>query len=414
MNTGKWLKLAARNVLRNKRRSVATFLAIGVGFAAITLFYGYMSNVYSGLRTSAVQGEGLGHLTIYKTGWLEKGKLDPERYMFAPEEIQHITQLINAEASVLLATPQLQISGLASNGDISTIFIAQGVIPKDERIIKGGWASFRPVNGEGLSDNKPYGVEIAQDLARYLDLKVGKDGVLMTTTLGGQMNAMDMHVAGVFDSGSDATNDKYMRVTFDMAQSLYDTKNADKIVVLLNDWQKTESLRARIRAKLGAAGIACEVKTWNELSLFYSKVKQMFDIIFLFIFSIVLVIVVMSVINTMGMAVLERTREIGTLRALGLKQRGVSFLFALEGGLLGLLGSLLGILLHLIVWGIIKKYPINYTPPNISSPVPLTVGLVPEALAALLICMIILSLGAAIVPARLAAKQNVVAALGHS
>jgi putative ABC transport system permease protein len=205
-----------------------------------------------------------------------------------------------------------------------------------------------------------------------------------------------------------------MRVTFEMAQSLYDTKSADKIIVLLNDWRKTEAMRSILRMKLAHAGIDCELRTWNELSLFYSKVRQMFDMIFLFIFCIVLVIVVMSVINTMGMAVLERTREIGTLRALGLKQRGVSFLFALEGGLLGLLGSLLGVALHLTVWTVIKTYPITYTPPNISSPVPLTVGLVPGALVAMLLCMIVLSLGAAITPARHAAKQNVVSALGHA
>jgi putative ABC transport system permease protein len=414
MYTRKWLKLASRNVLRNKRRSLVTILAIGVGFSAITLFYGYMSNVYSGLRTSAVQGEGLGHLTIYKSGWLEKGKLDPERYMFSQDEIGKAMRLIKTEKDVILATPQLQVSGIVSNGDVSTIFLAQGVVPSEERIIKGGWASFRPVNGEGLSDQKPYGVEVAQDLAKYLNLQIGKDGVVMTTTLSGQMNAMDMQVAGVFDSGSDATNDKFMRLTYDMAQSLYDTKRADKIVVLLDDWKKTERTRAILRTRLDTLGINCDIKTWNELSLFYTKVRNMFDVVFLFIFSIVLVIVVMSVVNTMGMAVLERTREIGTLRALGLKRKGVSVLFAMEGGLLGLMGSLLGIVVHTAVWAIIRTFPLTYTPPNQSSPVPLSVGFVPQALAALLVCMIILSLAAAIMPARHAAGQNVVAALGHT
>jgi putative ABC transport system permease protein len=413
MDTGKWLKLAARNVLRNKRRSMVTLLAIGAGFSAITLFYGYMSNTYWGLRQSAIRGEGLGHLTLYKAGWLEKGKLDPERYMFSQDEIARVTQMVEAEKDVTVATPQLQVSGIVSNGDVSTIFIAQGVVPKDERIIKGGWEDFRPVKGGGLSDEKPYGVEITQDLARYLDLQTGSDGVVMTTTLDGQMNALDMQVAGVFDSGSDATNDKYMRFTFEMAQSLYDTTKADKIVVLLDDWQKTERMRGVLRAKLANAGISCDVKTWNELSLFYAKVRSLFDMIFLFIFCIVLVIVVMSVVNTMGMTVIERTREIGTLRALGLKRRGVSMLFAMEGGLLGVLGSLFGIAVHGTVWAVIRTFPLTYTPPGQSSPVPLTVGLVPEALVALLVCMVLLSLAAAIVPARHAAGQNVVAALGH-
>lgn len=410
----KWTKLALRNILRNKRRSLVTLLAIGVGFAAITLFHGYVSQTYWGLRQSAVQGEGLGHLTIYKAGWLEKGKLDPERYMFTQDEIAKVTRLVEEEHDVILATPQIQVSGLVSNGIVSTIFIAQGVIPRDDRTIKGTWEAYRPINGEPLSDKKTYGVEVAQDLAKYLNLSPGKDGVVMASTLSGQMNAMDMQVSGVYDSGSDATNDKYLRFTFDFAQSLYDTKAAEKIVVLLDDYQKTESMRTLLSAKLANAGIPCEIKTWNELSLFYSKVRGMFGMIFLFIFCIVLVIVVMSTVNTMGMAVLERTREIGTLRALGLKKRGVSLLFALEGGLLGFIGSLIGTVLHVAVWAVIRRFPPTYTPPGLSTPVPLSIALVPQAVLILMVCLILLSLLAAIIPARHAAKQNVVTALGHT
>jgi hypothetical protein len=111
--------------------------------------------------------------------------------------------LVLGENEVILATPQIQVTGIVSNGMTSTIFIAQGVVPKDDRTIKGNWAVFRPMRGEGLNDKKSYGVEVAQDLARYLNLTPSKDGVVMTTTLGGQMNAMDIQVLGVFDTGTD-------------------------------------------------------------------------------------------------------------------------------------------------------------------------------------------------------------------
>ena len=90
----KWMRLALRNILRNKRRSLVTLLAIAVGFAAISLFRGYASSMYSGLKTMAIRGEGLGHLTIFKEGWLEKGKLDPEKYMFSKAEIEKISKLV--------------------------------------------------------------------------------------------------------------------------------------------------------------------------------------------------------------------------------------------------------------------------------------------------------------------------------
>ncbi|MCJ7664313.1 MAG: FtsX-like permease family protein, partial [Desulfobacterales bacterium] len=334
-------------------------------------------------------------------------------YMFSKAEIEKITKLVTRENEVVLATPHITLSGIVSNGIVSTIFIAQGVVPQDDRTIKGAWNVFRPIQGQALNEKKTYGVEMAKDLAKLLNLAPGKDGVVMAPTMSGQMNAMDIQVSGVFDAGTEATNDKYMRFPFAFAQSLLDTQKAEKIVVLLDDTAKTEPMRSRLLSKLAQAGIPCEIKTWNELSLVYSKVRGMMDMMFFFIFCIVLVIVVMSTVNTMGMAVLERTREIGTLRALGLKRRDVSMLFAMEGGLLGVFGSLIGIVLHTSVWAVIKTLAPTYTPPISSTPVPLLVSFVPKTLLVLMCCLTVLSLIAAIIPARRAARQNIVNALGH-
>jgi putative ABC transport system permease protein len=361
----------------------------------------------------AVQAEGLGHLRINKAGWQEKGKLEPEKYMFSQEETEKIMRLVTEYKEVVLATPQIQVTGIVTNGISSTIFIAQGVVPQDERTIKGDWAKFRPIKGENLNEQKKYGAEVAMDLAKYLNLEVGKDGVVMAPTLNGQMNALDIQALGVYDSGSDVTNDKYMRFTFDFAQSLLDTKSAERIVILLKDWEKTEDMRIVLLKKLKEAGIPCEIRTWKELSLSYLKIRSMFDMMFIFIFTIVLVIVVMSTVNTMGMAVLERTREIGTMRAMGLKRRGVSLLFAMEGGVLGFIGSLVGVALHMSVWSLIKIISPTYIPPGISTPVPLVVAMVPETLVILVLCFVVLSLLSAIIPARRAARQNIVDALGH-
>ena len=246
----KWMKLAVRNILRNKRRSFVTLLAIGVGFAAISLYYGYIHNVYNGLRYMAIRGEGLGHLRINKADWQEKGKLQPEKYMFSKEDTQKIIKLVTEENGVILATPQIQVTGIVTNGIVSTVFIAQGVVPKDDKIIKGGWASYLPIKGQTLNEEKRYGVEIAKDLSKYLNLTQGKDGVVMAPTLSGQMNALDIQVAGVYDSGSDFSNDKFMRFNFYFAQSLLDTQSAERIVVLLTDWQETERMRAILLMKL--------------------------------------------------------------------------------------------------------------------------------------------------------------------
>jgi putative ABC transport system permease protein len=409
----KWIKLAVRNILRNKRRSLVTLFAIGVGFAAISLFNGYIQHIYNGLRVMAISGEGLGHLRINKAGWQEKGKLEPEKYMFSKEDTQKIIKIVSEENDVVLATPQIQVTGIVTNGIASTIFIAQGVIPKDDKAIKGAWESNRPVKGQKLSDERRYGVEVAKDLALYLGFAPEKEGVAMATTLSGQMNALDIKIDGIYDTGVEFSNDKYMRFNFYFAQSLIDTQSAERIIVLLKDWQDTDRMRTTLLKKLKAAGIDSEIRTWEELSQFFSKQKAMLKMFFMFIFSIVLVIVVMTTVNTMGMAVLERTKEIGTLRALGLKRRGVSLLFAMEGAFLGFLGSIMGIILHTCVWAIINIYPLHYTPPGQSTATSLAVDMVPQTLFVLLLSLVFLSLFAAIIPARRAAKQNIVDSLGH-
>ena len=150
--------------------------------------------------------------------------------------------------------------------------------------------------------------------------------------------------------------------------------------MLLEDTNETEKMRKLRLKKLSTAGITCEIQTWDELSLAYSKVKSYLDAIFMFLFSIVLVIVIMATINTMSMVILERTREIGTLRALGLRRKGVAILFALEGAFLGFFGSLMSIILHSSVLAITRYYPMRYTPPGSSGSVSLYVNMVPTML----------------------------------
>ncbi len=388
-------------------------MAIGFGFAAIALFQGYIHSIYEGLRASAIHGAGIGHLTLYAKGWEAHGKSDPDAYMITGDDLEKITRLALENKHVTLASPRLAISGLVSNGKTSTIFIASGVVPEHEKQIKGDFYRFQTVIGNPLNSENEAAVEMADGLAGQLELSAGQDGVVMGATLSGQMNAMDIHINGTYNTGIADTNDKFIKVPFSFAQSFYDTKKADSVVLLLDHWQNTDIVKAELAETLSSHHIAVEFKTWKELSLFYKSVRNMFDLIFLFIFTIVFIIVIMSTTNTMGMAVIERTREIGTLRALGLKRRGISFLFAAEGGLLGLGGCIFGLCIHTLVWAIIDYTRPSYIPPGNSSPVPLMVDFLPQSLMVLIVFMTGLALLSAILPARRAAKQNVVQSLTH-
>ena len=128
------IKLALRGLMRNRRRSMVTLLAIAFGFSAIALFAGYTHNVYDGLGRQSIHGEMLGHLTLYKKGMRKEGKLDPERYLLTAQEVADISKLVSGEEHVKLVAPRLGMSGLVSNGRASTIFIAEGIEP--EAVVK--------------------------------------------------------------------------------------------------------------------------------------------------------------------------------------------------------------------------------------------------------------------------------------
>lgn len=413
-----WIKLAARNLFRNRRRSLFTILAIGLGFAAVNALGGFTAYIFTSLEDGYIYGQANGHLTIFKEGFLHEGKLDPTRYLLDEADMAVINEVVHAHPEVLIATPQLHISGLLSNGQVSTVFIAAGRVPSEVRAIngysRGMTGKIKLFTGKQLEDAIVFGAGLSKGLAEQLKLELDATAVAMAPTVSGQINALDAQVLQFFDAPVEALEDKLMLVTLKFAQSLYDTTSVDRLTVLLQDDAQTESMRALLAREFAARGLKLEIKTWNELSTFYTKVKQMFDVIFLVTFLIVFTIVVMSVVNTVSMAIMERTREIGTLRALGFKRRGIVGLFATESMLLGVFGSLLGTLLTLLIWfGVVLLEP-TWVPPQITRRVPLEIYLVPDYMLYSVLLLIVLSLAAASLPARKAARMQIVGALGHT
>ena len=412
-----WFKIGFRNLVKNRRRSVITILAIAFGFAAVNLFGGFQEYMYRGNREAAIYARCQGHVIVFKKGFLERGQLDPARYLLTAEEIKIVEEVSSQYPHVLLATPQLWISGLVTNGYSSTIFIAQGIIPSAIDLFLGNSRYLKKLGvqfeGRKLEDDKIYGVAVGIDLARLLDLKPGSYAVAMTNTVDGQMNALDMEVSNLFKVGVEELKDKVMQVPFRFAQTLYDTDGADRITVLLADIQYTESFRDYLKAAFAKHALNLNIKTWNEMSEWYREVKNMFDVIFLFLFVIVFIIVVMSVTNTMSMSVFERTREIGTLRALGLKRKGVMLLFAIESSLLGICGTIFGFFLSFLGWAGVNFSRPMWTPPRISMRIPIRIEFVPEYLIYSFLFLMVLCMIASLIPARRAARQNVVDALGH-
>lgn len=412
-----WMKLAVRNLFRNGRRSLFTVFAIALGFVAVNVLGGFTAYIFNSLKESYIYAEANGHMTLFRAGFLDKGKLDPTRYLLTREQQATIHEVLARHPEVLVSTPQLQISGLLSNGQVSTIFVASGRVPSDIETIAGlanDGKGVRLYDGRALADKDRHGIGVSHGLAKVLGLPLGATAVAMAPTVGGQVNALDANLVQLVDAPIEALEDKLAVVPLAFAQELYDTAGVDRITLLLTRGAQPETLRPRLAAEFRQAGLELDMRTWTELSPFYTKAKKMFDVIFVVSFLIVFTIVVMSVVNTFTMAVLERTREIGTLRALGMKRRGIVGLFSLESVVLGGFGALAGIGLTLLVVAIVGWLQPTWIPPQMARRVPLQIHLVPAYWLFSTILLMLLSIFSAIVPARKAARMPITHALGYA
>lgn len=407
---GLYLKLAIRNVFRNRRRTLITLAAMGFGAAAIIVFGGFVNAIYWGVRESTIRSQ-VGHIQLYRKGFSEKGNLAPYDYLIADYAALR-AELMKIE-HVKTVTARLGLSGLVSTGDTTTSFVGTGVDPKGEIELS---ALAVIVEGQDLSSRDLRGITLGVGLAHAFGVKPGDDLTLLTTTKAGSINALAVKVRGVWESGEKAYDDRFLKVALPEVQRLLDVEHGEvqSIVLLLDATENTAAVRDRIAGLIRERGLDLEIKTWEDLALRYHQVRELFGRIFAVLTLIVSIMVVFGITNTMTMAIFERTREIGTVMALGTRRRGVISMFVLEGIALGALGGVAGVLLGIGLARIISALGIQLPPPPGSTRgFTVQIFIVPAVLLQAFRLSIITAALASLYPAWRAARLNVVEALRH-
>src|SRR5216117_4050368 len=403
-----YAKLAVRNVFRNRRRTLITLAAMGFGAAAIIVFGGFVHSIYFGVRESTIRSQ-VGHIQIYRKGYSEKGNLAPYDYLIA--DYPALREALQRLPHVRTVTARLGLSGLVSTGDTTTAFVGAGVVPEGEMNLS---ALAVIVDGNELASRDPRGVTLGVGLARAFGVKPGDDLTLLTTTKAGAINALAVKVRGVWESGEKAYDDRFLRVGLPEAQRVLDLESGEvqSIVLLLDATDNTAAVRARIEQLIRERGLDLEIRTWDDLALRYHQVRELFGRIFAVLTLIVSVMVVFGITNTMTMAIFERTREIGTVMALGTRRRGVVSMFVLEGFVLGVLGA--GVVLGVALAKAISAVGIQLPPPPGSTRgFMVQIFVVPAVLAQAFELSIVAATLASLYPAWRAARLDVVEALRH-
>lgn len=413
-----WVRYAFRNLLRNRRRSLYTILAVAIGFAAINVFGGFTDYIYTNLRESFIYVQGNGHLSVFKKGARVGNTVeDPLKHLLTREEILRVRELAEADGNFIGISEVMNITGLISNGDITTIYIGMAWVPSEKYAFqekaRGLMSQLSFFEGKPLGDDLEIGIGIGHGLAEKLNSQFEADVILMAPTVFGQINAVDAQVLQFTDASMELLEDKWVVMPLSLARDLYNTEGASQINLLLMENANLGVVRSAFEIKLHEAGIDVTVAPWRDLSPFYVKVEKMFRVIFLLMFLIVSIIIVMSVVNTVSMAVLERSREIGTLRAIGARRYRVIMLFSFEGALLGLFGCLIGVVILVVALAFLGYAQPYWTPPQMARPIPLEVYLVSDYLLFSALFLTMLSFASGVFPARQIARQNIVEALGH-
>ena len=399
--------LAFRNIFRNRLRTALTLAAIITGVAAIIISGGFVEDVFVQLREATIHSR-IGHVQIFRQGYIEYGRHEPSRYMIDQPDV--VMDAVRSIPHVEAAMARLNFSGLANNSRADLPIIGEGIEPaKEERL---GTATTM-VAGRPLGDTDTFGAMIGEGVAAALHLGPGDFVTLMVNTAEGALNTFEYEVTGIFRTFSKEYDDRAVRISLSAAQELLFTQFAHSIVVLLDDTTTTDVATETLRARLEPLGY--EVKPWYELADFYQKTEALYRRQFGALQSIILVMLVLSVASTINMVVYERTGEFGTLLALGLRQRQIFKLVLLENALLGLLGSLLGMVVGVALAALISGIGIVMPPPPGSSIGYIaTIRLVPGVLVIAALTGALAAVIAAVLPARRASRLHIVDALRHN
>lgn len=399
-----WVKFAAKNMLRNRRRALVTVSIATLGTAAILLAGGFALFTYEGLAQSAARTSG--HLIVASPEQFQREEDTAMQYGMSDAE--RIRQTLLSDADVRQVLPRVEFTGLVSNGDKSTVMVGNGIDPDAEFAIKGPFLTLSA--GKVLANGERNTVMLGAGLAASLKAKPGSGLTLLATTTQGSLNAIDVTVKGVFSTGIPDLDKRLLYTDVATAQALLVTDKISSFGIFLNRMENTMAAKQRLTVRL--SGLA--MQTWEEQAVFYRSVKALYNRIFGALGIIIGIIVVFVVTNAMAMAIIERTREIGTLRALGTLPAQLIRSYALEGMMLGLTGTVLGSLCAFAISMILLVLDIQMPPPpGRSQTYPLQIQQSPALYAGTLVVMVALSCIASAWVARRTVRQPVVESLAH-
>ena len=367
----KIIKLAYRNLYRNKRRTMIAIFIAASGCAAMCIAVGYYAfSIYSleemTIRNGFSGSGGSAHIQV--TDKRMKAIQGQQSLEFGITDAQKIMERIRQMPEVDYVMPRIAFGGLISNGEETFPYIGYGIHAEEESRLRGGLSDIDPrlKVGEQIYPltNGATGVILGRSLANSLEAEIGDMLLIYSTTTSGAVNALDVELLGIMSTGISETDKYYLLTNTGIAQNLLATDKISSINVMFKDRdnlnQKIFGLNSMLRNEF--PNIEFIITDWTDQGEYYRSIRDIFNIIFTFMGSIITIIVLLSCWNIMNVTTMERMKEIGTLRAIGLKVKSIGNTFLIEAIFIGMIGVVLGLLVQYGIATIVNGFKIIMPP----------------------------------------------------
>jgi ABC-type lipoprotein release transport system permease subunit len=397
------LKMAFRDLGRNKRRSLLSSLAVTVGMSLLLLMASVVAGEMRGATQNTIQLES-GHLQVRAENYDEnKISLKWEDLIANP---QQVIEQLKTIPQIKFATPRLIASGIVTLKDDSRGVQVIGIDPSSEanRIFRQGI-----IAGDFLTPDDREGIIIGKPLAEKFNVNVGDQVSLLINRSSGDTDEQLFTVRGIYTTNTSNYDKNTVFMPLAKAQAFAGAEDhASLIFVMLQD----QAQAAAVAAALHGSGY--QILTWLELNEFVVQLEDLANTYMVLFYLIVLAITATVVVNTLVMAVFERTREIGVLAAIGMKGGRIMSMFLAEAALLATGGVIGGLILGGLVVAYFTKYGIYFGDYGISGVLmgdTIYAYLKTQDAISLTIATYVITLIASLYPATLAARMEPVDAL---
>ncbi len=351
-------RIAVRNVLRNRRRTLITLAALIIGVGVMVTIRGVLNGMQTALVDNVVEGQ-TGALQVHRKGYLANVLASPLTLDMPQKEVE---AKIRAIPGVRAVTARIQFGGMIARGDETIFLFNQAIDPKTEfqvvprrREIFSDHGKFAPLPDKDgriptiargvVADAMVVTTELDKALRGHAAKTAGGDAAteppaaVLAPDRDGALSGENVTLVGTMQMSGPGER-KFGMVRLDVAQRLLKMEDrVTEFAVAVDDVALIPQVQAALQTSLGGD---YEVHNWEQIALFVVDIRTRQNVILSLVAAVFMLLMLLGVANTMLMSVLDRTREIGTMMAVGVRRERIVGLFLIEAALIGALGGVLG------------------------------------------------------------------------